>query len=119
MFLRKIFGDSKLNHKGGKDHNTSSSYSSIQIMVPFFFRSMDDILAMILAAVALNRLWLVVMSYLIYSHMIVDGAKPSLNLENHEFDLRVVRIIMDHHLDLVVRWFLKINEVGKHGFVLG
>ena len=41
-----------------------------------------------------------------YSHMIVvivDGAKLDLNLENHEPDLRVISMVVDHHLDLVVR----------------
>ena len=50
-----------------------------------------------------------------YSHMIldiVDRGKLGLNVENHELNLRVISIVVDHHLDLKARWFLKINKVG-------
>jgi len=35
--------------------------------------------------------------------MFIDGAKSDLNLENHDFDLRDIRMIGDHHVGLVVR----------------
>jgi len=35
--------------------------------------------------------------------MIIDGAKSDLSLENHDFNLRDIRMIVDHHENLVVR----------------
>jgi len=35
--------------------------------------------------------------------MILDGAKSDLSLENHDFDLRDIIMVVDHHIGLVVR----------------
>ena len=62
---------------------------------------------------------LFLMSYLIISHVVVDGAWLSLYLWNHESDLRVIRNLVDHHLDLVVEWFLELNEIWTYWLFSG